>query len=52
MTDDLKEMGCTCHSHPPCPFCMDLTEEEADIFSNEGMSALRTFWREEELEKD
>ena len=28
--------GCSCQSHPPCSFCMALTEEEADIMWNEG----------------
>lgn len=34
---------CTCHLHPPCHFCQSLTEEEADIYANEGMRALRRF---------
>lgn len=34
---------CTCHISPPCEFCVNLTEEEYDIYSDGGLSALREF---------
>jgi len=39
-------MGCSCHSHPPCCFCMALTEEEADIIWNGSMLDLHKHWIE------
>lgn len=37
--------GCSCHSHPPCPFCMALTEEEANVLWNGSILDLREYWR-------
>jgi hypothetical protein len=36
--------GCSCQYHPPCSFCMALTEEEANIIWNEGMTGLQKYW--------
>ena len=52
MTDDLKERGCTCFSHPPCSFCMELTEEEASILWNGTMRDLEKYWHEQALKPD
>ena len=52
MTDEMKEQGCSCHNHPPCSFCTELTEEEGDIFWNGGMSALQEYWRESKNENN
>jgi hypothetical protein len=41
--------GCSCHSHPPCSFCMALTEEEADVIWNGSMQDLMKYWREQSL---
>jgi len=37
--------GCSCHSMPPCSFCTSMTEEEANIFWNEGMYGLEQYWK-------
>lgn len=47
MTDEMKEMGCSCHNHPPCSFCEALTEEEANILWNGTMDDLRAYWRKQ-----
>ena len=39
---------CSCHINPPCAFCVSLTEEEAEIFMNQGMEALKKFRLENE----
>ena len=39
--------GCSCHTFPPCSFCMMLTEEEADILWNGTMSDLEKHWKSE-----
>ena len=46
MTDELKQLGCSCHTMAPCSFCMEMTEEEADIMWNEGRQGLERFWRQ------
>ena len=47
MTQVEKENGeCSCHINPPCSFCVSLTEEEADAFSDGGMKALRKLWND------
>jgi hypothetical protein len=48
MTEELKKIGCTCHTNAPCVFCTSLTEEEADIMWNGGMEALKKYWKERE----
>lgn len=37
--------GCSCHTLPPCSFCMSLTEEESDILWNGSISDLETHWK-------
>lgn len=47
----LNSQGCTCHiGHPPCSFCLELDEEEADIYSNGGMKALGDYIEKREEE--
>lgn len=33
-------MECSCHLHPPCNWCMSLTEEEVELFLAEGAEAV------------
>jgi hypothetical protein len=41
---DMVVAGCRCHmGFPPCNFCTDLTEEEAEIYANRGYVALLDF---------
>lgn len=44
--------GCSCHTCPPCSFCLLLTEEEADALSNGGYMALEDFWNKRDPEAD
>lgn len=44
MDADLFDRGCTCHTgHPPCSFCTDMAEEEADAYASGGHAALLPF---------
>ena len=41
MTDELLEGGCQCpNGHPPCSFCTEMDEDEAEIYCSEGYAAL------------
>lgn len=41
MTDELLEGGCQCPAgHPPCSFCTEMDEDEAEIYCSEGHTAL------------
>jgi hypothetical protein len=31
---------CSCHLSPPCTWCTELSEEEADIYGADGRNAL------------
>ena len=49
MSDD---QCCSCHLHAPCPFCEGLeSEEEADIFWNGGIEALKAYRLSKEMEE-
>ena len=50
MTEELKEIGCTCHTMPPCDFCTALTEEETDVLWNGSMEDLKRYWHEKALQ--
>jgi len=52
MSDELKEMGCSCHTMPPCNFCMELTEEEATILWNGSMKDLWKYWHEQVMNEN
>lgn len=39
--------GCTCHIMPPCPFCISLSEKEADVMWNGGREALEEYRRKQ-----
>lgn len=42
--DNDYEYGCTCPTgHPPCSFCVSLTEEEAEIHAQYGSRAVYRF---------
>ncbi len=49
-SDCRKDGECSCHSHPPCDFCVSLSETEVDVFANGGLDALSAFW--DKLEAD
>ena len=40
--------GCSCHLNPPCTFCTEMTEDEANAQWNGGMDELRALWREQD----
>lgn len=42
---------CTCHICPPCSLCVEMTEEESEVYANGGLDALRKF-REEKEEQE
>ena len=37
--------SCSCHSNPPCSFCMVLTEKEADILWNKGSAGFEEYMK-------
>lgn len=48
MTEELLEGGCQCpNGYPPCSFCTEMDEEEADIYHNEGYAALVKYIKEQ-----
>lgn len=36
--------GCSCHTMPPCSFCMSLDEEEATAMWNGGSRVIEKLW--------
>jgi hypothetical protein len=40
----LRNSGCACHISPPCSWCVQLTEEEADAYWSGGRQALDQLW--------
>ena len=50
---ELKDLGgCSCHISPPCGFCVSLTEDEADVFCNDGFDELLDYVRKTEDENE
>jgi hypothetical protein len=45
LTEELIDIGCSCHTMPPCSFCTSMSEEEFNIFDQEGAEALRRYIR-------
>lgn len=46
ISEYLLDQGCSCHNMAPCSFCMELSEGEANAYSNGGMDGLRKYLRE------
>lgn len=45
------DFDCSCHISPPCPLCVELTEDEVDVLSSGGPGALRDYRLSKEMEK-
>ena len=41
----LYTTSCWCHVNPPCSWCTELSEEEADIVWNGGRELLDLHWK-------
>jgi len=45
LTQEEKRQGyCTCFNSPSCEWCISLSEEEVDAFSNGGRDGLERYW--------
>jgi hypothetical protein len=46
---DMLDEGCLCpNGHPPCEFCVSLTEEELDVYQRYGAAGVRRLREEKE----
>ena len=39
---------CTCFSSPPCTFCVEMTETEADVWYADGIQGLERLWERQD----
>ena len=39
--------GCSCHTMPPCSFCMSMDDDEATAYWNGGHLAVEKLWRDQ-----